>query len=83
MLFNCFEPCLRRIPSRLTPDRVPMSAGNLPIFVAVAICKHKVRQFLHHSLSCGVHQIKRISVIWLDEFVFRRESGSVALAEAL
>jgi hypothetical protein len=48
---------------------------NIPVLVAVTICKHEIRQFFHDSLGRGVHEIKRIPVIWLDEFVFRCKSS--------
>jgi hypothetical protein len=54
---------------------VHVKSVYIPILVAVAVCKYKIRQFLHDRQGCGVHEIQRIPVIWLDEFVFRRESG--------
>lgn len=55
---------------------------NLPEFVAVTVCKHKVWQLFHDSLGCGIHEVERTAVIWLDELVFGGEPESGALARA-
>lgn len=52
-----------------------MKGLNVPKFVAVSVCEHKIWQILHDSLSRGVHEIKSIAVIWLCKFVFGGESS--------
>jgi hypothetical protein len=55
---------------------------SIPIFVAVTKCKDKVRELFHDSLSCGIHDIQPIFVVWLDELIFRRKSGRMSSAMA-
>jgi hypothetical protein len=83
MLIRGFGRCIANTQLSHTERCGPIGVGDLPILVAITVCQHKVWQFLHHSLSCGIHEIERMPVIWLDEFVFRRESVCSALAEAL
>jgi hypothetical protein len=59
-----------------------MEECTIPVFVAVAECKDKVRQFLHDSLGCSVHDVEPILVIWLEEFIFGRKPIRALLAMA-
>jgi hypothetical protein len=70
-----FPAFYRQCSSVSTTLQFEMKGPNIPKFIAVSVCKYKIRQFFHHGLGRGVHEIKRISVIWLRKLVFGGESS--------